>query len=138
MNKLLDSYCVGVGGGGASTGKKKRVRPPKQAAIQVLTAAFRRFPRLCTLEGSGNSTHVVGQGKRLFHNELMRCCRVTWKDLSKIRAAFCDATAGATIQDEGAAPPPGVEEADRGSSGLQFPQVRRSGSVTPPEGLTTS
>ena len=78
VNKLLDSYCVGVGGGGATTGKKKRVRPPKQAAIQVLTAAFRRFPRLGSLDGSGNSTHVVlrgwpssGQDKRLFHNELL-------------------------------------------------------------------
>ena len=60
VNKLLDSCCVGSWRRRSlTTGKKKRVRPPKQAAIQVLTAAFRRFLRLGTVEGSGHRARRV-------------------------------------------------------------------------------
>ena len=82
-----------------STGRKKRrVRPPKAEAARVLAAAFVSYPRL------GHTTDTQGEqavalkswpqserGQTLYHNELMKCCRVSLEAVSKKRAAFYDA-----------------------------------------------
>ena len=72
-----------------------RLRPPKAEAIQVLQAAFAQYSRLGALEGTGKDVAVVFkgwsdtfQGRVRFHNELMRCCRLSLQTLSKKRAQY--------------------------------------------------
>ena len=59
----------------------------------MLKAAFEQFPRLGTFQEQEGDVLFKGwpssvRGQTLFHNELMRCCRVSLRQLSQKRAQF--------------------------------------------------
>ena len=109
-NKLVDTYGVNVKHSDGSN-KRKKVRPAKVEVMAVIKAAFEQFPRLGAFDPRGGDREVVlkawpnsEEGQKLFHNELMRCCRVSLSAVSQRRAAFHDARpAIAVVPEDGVA-----------------------------------
>lgn len=109
---LRDSPCgpkvVNPVGQPSTTGRKRRrVRPPKQEAVQVVIAAFEKYPRLGQYVDRAGDREVElkswsqsERGQTLFHNELMHCTRVSLQELSKKRAAFYDAPPPPRVPDQ--------------------------------------
>ena len=76
---------------------RKRKRPTVPDTRKVLEEAFKKYPRLGTYDPKGGDKEIQfkswprsKKGETLFHNELMQCCRVSLRDLSKKRASFHD------------------------------------------------
>ena len=97
INKLVDSFGSNVSCN-AGTKKRKKIRPAKAEVVAVVQAAFEQYPRLGTYTPRGGDAEVVlnawpnsEAGQKLFHNELMRCCRLSLSHVSQRRAAFYDA-----------------------------------------------
>ncbi|CAK0817830.1 unnamed protein product [Prorocentrum cordatum] len=149
VDACVDLYSVAVLDQEAPAKRKRRARPSKPEAVAVLKAAFEQFPRLGECQEQNGEVFLKGWpdselGRALFHNELMRCCRVSLRQLSQKRAQFhegrpqlADATpsraAGPPAQ-----PPPsrGARASDAGAA----PDAQcfwRRGAVpsTPPGGL---
>ena len=93
MNACVDNYNVAAVEHGEDAKRKKRIKPPKSQVMQVLKAAFQQFPRLGTFKEQNGEVLFKGwptsvRGQTLFHNELMRCCRVSLRQVSQKRAHF--------------------------------------------------
>ena len=118
INQLVDSYYVTLANGTDS--KRRKVRPSKPGVIAVVQAAFQQFPRLGSYGGRGGDREVVlkkwGQSdksQKLFHNELMNCCRLSLSEVSQKRAVFYDARPQIPVvsvggEDAAVAPSPAV------------------------------
>ena len=108
--KLVDSFGHDTHESNAK--KRKKVRPAKKEVETVLQAAFAQFPRLGVYIPGGRDQQVTlkgwtqsDEGQVLFHNKLMRCCRVSLQEVSKKRAAFYEARPAArNLVDESIAP----------------------------------
>ncbi|CAK0876195.1 unnamed protein product, partial [Prorocentrum cordatum] len=93
VNACVDLYSVAVLDQEAPAKRKRRARPSKPEAVAVLKAAFEQFPRLGECQEQNGEVFLKGWpdselGRTLFHNELMRCCRVSLRQLSQKRAQF--------------------------------------------------
>lgn len=108
ITKLQDNYGLNVSCGDG-TKKRKKVRPVKADVAAVVKAAFEQFPRLGTYTPGGGDREVVLkawsnsiEGQKLFHNELMRCCRLSLSQVSQRRAAFHDARPATGLMEDDA------------------------------------
>ncbi|CAK0905985.1 unnamed protein product, partial [Prorocentrum cordatum] len=93
VNACVDLYSVAVSDQEAPAKRKRRARPSKPEAVAVLKAAFEQFPRLGECQEQNGEVFLKGWpdselGRTLFHSELMRCCRVSLRQLSQKRAQF--------------------------------------------------
>ncbi|CAK0828249.1 unnamed protein product, partial [Prorocentrum cordatum] len=93
VDACVDLYSVAVLDQEAPAKRKRRARPSKPEAVAVLKAAFEQFPRLGECQEQNGEVFLKGWpdselGRALFHNELMRCCRVSLRQLSQKRAQF--------------------------------------------------
>lgn len=98
LAKAVDIYHVTE----IKNGKRRKLRPPQAKVLQVFQTVFSLYPRfgqvdLSTRRGS----------EMLYHNEAMRCCRVSIREISKRRALWHDRDAGR--DDLGDDAPQGVE-----------------------------
>ena len=98
VNHIVDNYSAHFKDGTGESRKRRKVRPAKRDVVRVLEAAFAQYPRLGSFTAGGGQREVVlkgwsesEQGQILYHNELMRCCGVSLRDLSKKRASYYDA-----------------------------------------------
>lgn len=139
INQLVDASGAAITD--PATNKKRKVRPSKRDAEEVLMAAFAQFPRLGTYTAGGGDREVVlkgwplsVKGRILFHNELMRCCRVPLQQVSKKRAEFHDARprvprrGGEEVAEEG-----GGNNAE--ADGLNVFAAMHQNPPTPPQGV---
>ena len=93
VNACVDNYNVAAVEHGEDAKRKKRIKPPKSQVMQVLKAAFQQFTRLGTFKEQNGEVLFKGwptsvRGQTLFHTELMRCCRVSLRQVSQKRAHF--------------------------------------------------
>ena len=97
VSQIVDNYAM-ASGSDRGDAKKRRIRPGRSDVVAVLKAAFRQFPRLGLYQDDGRAQRVVlkswslsERNQILYHNALMRCCRVSLHELSQRRARFHDA-----------------------------------------------
>ena len=94
VNACVDNYNVAAVEHGEDAKRKKWIKPPKSQVMQVLKAAFQQFSRLVTFKEQNGEVLFKGwptsvRGQTLFHNELlMRCCRVSLRQVLQMRAHF--------------------------------------------------
>ena len=139
INQLVDASGAAITN--PVTNKKRKVRPSKRDTEEVLKAAFAQFPRLGTYTAGGGDREVVlkgwplsVKGGILFHNELMRCCRVPLQQVSQKRAEFHDAPPRVPHNGgEGMAEEGGGNDAE--ADGLNVPAAMRQNPPTPPQGV---
>lgn len=100
LAKAVDIYHVVE----TKDGKRRKLRPPQGKVLQVLQKAFSLYPRLGQVNataGRGSDTIVVLRGwtasttnQLLYHNEAMRCCRVSIREIAKRVSLWQDREAG--------------------------------------------
>ena len=114
--------------------KRRKIRPPQAKLLQVCQKAFSLFPRLgqVNVTKRGSETTVLLRGwsasttnQLLFHNEAMRCCRVSIREIAKRRALWHDRSAGRGEHGDEAP----EEEAAADDAAAEAPQP-----ATPPTG----
>ncbi|CAL1161923.1 unnamed protein product, partial [Cladocopium goreaui] len=98
LAKAVDIYHVTE----IKNGKRRKLRPPQAKVLQVFQTVFSLYPRF----GQVNLSTRRGS-EMLYHNEAMRCCRVSIREISKRRALWHDRDAGR--DDLGDDAPQGVE-----------------------------
>lgn len=85
LAKAVDAYHVTE----IKNGKRRKLRPPQAKVLQVFQTVFSLYPWL----GQVNLSTRRGC-EMLYHNEAMRCCRVSIREISKRRALWHDRDAG--------------------------------------------
>lgn len=142
--QLIDSYKVGLPAPSdhGRGGKRTRVSAPKTEVVAVLKAAFKQFPRLGDVQEKRGDREIQlkswpnsVKGQILFHNELMKCCRVSLLEVSKKRAHFHESRPRivpevAMQEAAGNVPVPAAEDAGV----LEVPVAGAVAPNTPPDG----
>ena len=103
VSSCVDNHGVAASDQEEGARRKKRAKHSKPEVANVLTAAFEQFPRPGAFHDQEGEVVFKGwpssvRGQTLYHNELMRCCRVSLRQLSQERAQFTRATRHAPIR----------------------------------------